>query len=272
MIHTFFYSSFKGVQGMHTPSSRPWPAVIIVSALNMAGGAILAWHFGCRINLRIGLTLISGILFFWFYDMYKEMNRGGHKVIRTINVRFAMVLFIASEVLFFAGFFWGYFHSCWKPEEANGLWATAEYGEVVMDPLGLPLQNTLILLTSGIVCTLAHENLVEGKNRKTVFYIYLTVGLGFLFVVCQAIEYINSGFSGKTSRYGTLFFLLTGFHGLHVFIGASLLIGALMRLRGSNFTEEKHVYLEAAAWYWHFVDVVWLGLYLFIYWYGFEIF
>lgn len=116
-----------------------------------------------------------------------------------------------------------------------------------MDPLGLPLQKTLILLSSGIVCTLAHENLVEGKARKTVFYVYLTVSLGFLFVVCQAIEYIKRGFRGNTSRYGTLFFLLTGFHGLHVFIGASLLIGALARLRKSNYTEEKHVYLEAAA-------------------------
>nr|YP_009176387.1 cytochrome c oxidase subunit III [Prosthiostomum siphunculus]ALI86952.1 cytochrome c oxidase subunit III [Prosthiostomum siphunculus] len=253
---------------MHTPSSSPWPAVIVVAVINLAGGAILTWHYNINLNLRVGLIFMSIILLTWFYDMYKEMNTGGHNSVSSVNVRFAMVLFIASEVLFFAGFFWGYFHSCWKPEEANGAWATEEYGVVVMNPLGLPLQNTLILLGSGVCCTLAHENLLRGKYSKAGFYIYITVGLGAFFVACQAVEYISSGFSGNTSSYGTLFFLLTGFHGLHVFIGASLLILAMIRLGGSNFSEEKHVYLEAAAWYWHFVDVVWLGLYLFIYWYG----
>lgn len=118
-----------------------------------------------------------------------------------------------------------------------------------MDPLGLPLKNTIILLSSGITCTLAHENLVKCKNQKSVLYIYATLGLGFLFVLCQIAEYVNRGFRGNKSSYGTLFFLLTGFHGLHVFIGARLLIFALLRLQRSNFSEDKHVYLEAAAWY-----------------------
>lgn len=256
---------------MHTPRSSPWPAVIVVSAIKLAGGAILMWHYKFSLSLRVGILTLIIILLTWFYDMYKEMNRGGHKRVRRVNVRFAMVLFIASEVLFFAGFFWRYFHRCWKPEEAKGAWATEEYGTVVMNPLGLPLQKTLILLTSGVCCTLAHENLVRSKYKKTSFYIFLTVGLGIFFVMCQAIEYIKRGFSGNTRSYGTLFFLLTGFHGIHVFIGARLLVLATIRLRGSKFREEKHVYLEAAAWYWHFVDVVWIGLYLFIYWYGFEI-
>nr|YP_009176364.1 cytochrome c oxidase subunit III [Enchiridium sp. MTA_2015]ALI86929.1 cytochrome c oxidase subunit III [Enchiridium sp. MTA_2015] len=257
---------------MHLVNVSPWPCIIVVAALNTAGGAVISWHFNCSINTKIGLTLLTFILFIWWFDMFKENTGGFHNAIVSFGFRFGMALFISSEVLFFSAFFWAYFHNCWHPnEDVGGDWTSEEYGKVVLDPFGLPLLNTLILLFSGITVTAAHHTLLQNQTFVSDCFLILTIILGVYFLFLQSQEYVSSGFSGNSSAYGTLFFFLTGFHGLHVTVGAILLSMVLFRQGSGNLTEGKHVFFESAAWYWHFVDVVWIFLYFFIYWYGFDL-
>jgi heme/copper-type cytochrome/quinol oxidase subunit 3 len=178
-----------------------------------------------------------------------------------------MILFIVSEIMFFVAFFWAFFHSSFNPSPAiGGVWPPAYI--VTLDPWKIPLLNTLILLSSGASVTWAHHSIVLGSKTQAIWALITTVVLAVIFTALQGYEYATAPFSISDSVYGSSFYMATGFHGFHVFIGTCFLAVCLFRLYHNHFTREHHFGFEAAAWYWHFVDVVWLFLFITIYWWG----
>jgi cytochrome c oxidase subunit 3 len=204
----------------------------------------------------------------WWRDVIKESTTPGvHSQVVRLGLRYGMFLFIASEVMFFVAFFWAFFHFALFPEHtASGTWPPP--GVKVFDPWDLPFLNTLILLTSGVTVTWAHHALLEGNRKHLVYGLALTVVLGMAFTACQAYEYAHAAFGFKDGIYSSTFFMATGFHGFHVIVGTIFLAVCLGRAIKGQFTPERHFGFEAAAWYWHFVDVVWLFLFTAIYWWG----
>lgn len=262
------------------------------SAMLLVMNLVFFWHpssvpainFLDDLSLQVGSFLFFAILFSWFLTVVIESNEH-HTVEVRRGLRYGMLLFIVSEVMFFFAFFWGFFHVSLSPSIAIGcVWPPQ--GIQPMQTWGLPFVNTLLLLTSGATLTYAHHVFFTNRQNTDAFVwrLVATVLLGLIFLVCQAIEYkYGVTFSWKDNIYGTIFFVTTGFHGAHVIIGVLFLIFCLVRevvveffnffgrnFIGSNldFTAEQHVGFEAAAWYWHFVDVVWLFLFTAIYWWG----
>jgi len=208
----------------------------------------------------------------WWRDVLRESRTPGlHTPIVRLGLRYGMTLFIASEVMFFVGFFWAFFHFALFPEHVLGtatpMWPPA--GITTFDPFHLPLLNTMILLLSGTTVTWAHHSLITGDRKHLIMGLGLTVLLGMSFTTFQAIEYSNAPFNFSGGGvYPAVFFLATGFHGFHVIVGTIFLLVCWFRARGGQFTPQRHFGFEAAAWYWHFVDVVWLFLFVAVYWWG----
>jgi len=204
----------------------------------------------------------------WWRDVIREGTFGGHHTKAVQNgLRFGMVLFIVSECLFFFAFFWAFFHSSLSPTiELGCVWPPK--GIVTPDPWGIPLLNTVLLLSSGASVTWAHHAILAGNRSQALQSMILTVCFGVIFTAFQAYEYVELPFTISDSVYGSCFFLLTGFHGFHVLVGTLFLIVCTFRILAHHFTRFHHVGFEAAAWYWHFVDVVWLLVFLSVYWWG----
>jgi cytochrome c oxidase subunit 3 len=276
----------------HLVDPSPYPLTASIATTVMMVGAV-TWMKGL-FGLPEGTSWLffaglAGVLysaFGWWSDVIKESRAGDHTPVVSIGLRYGMVLFIASEVMFFAGFFWMFFEMAifneargHIPEIGNwadtaAAWSTwPPKGIEVLDPWSLPLLNTVILLLSGTTVTWAHHALQVGDRKGAKMGLIITVLLGILFTGVQAYEYhhilhehlffneeaINSGL------YGSIFFMATGFHGFHVLLGTIFLAVCLMRLLAGQLTPQKHFGFEAAAWYWHFVDVVWLFLFAFVY-------
>ena len=208
----------------------------------------------------------------WWRDVIIEAQKGDHTPVVQLHLRYGMILFIASEIMFFVAWFWAYFDASLYPGEAiqatraeltGGHWPPA--GIETFDPWHLPLINTLILLTSGTTVTWAHHALLHGDRKGLKWGLILTVALGALFSVVQAYEYSHAAFGFSGHIYGATFYMATGFHGFHVLVGTIFLLVCLLRANYGHFTEKQHFGFEAAAWYWHFVDVVWLFLFIVIY-------
>lgn len=211
---------------------------------------------------------MSSISALWWRDIIREgsfENRHTREVLK--GLKLGIILFITSEIFFFLRFFWAFFHSSLSPDIFIGqIWPCQ--GIKTFNPIAIPLINTLILLRSGISLTASHHSIILGIKKKSILYLSLTVFLGIYFSILQYIEYKEASFSISDSVYGSCFFIATGFHGLHVLIGTIFLIVCLIRLIKKHFSSNHHFGFEAAAWYWHFVDVVWLFLYICIYWFG----
>lgn len=217
--------------------------------------------YGCLFSFF--LLLVSIIL--WWRDILRETIQGNHtfRVFSLIKVR--IVLFISREVIFFFRFFWAFFHFRLAPEfEIGNSWPPL--GISIISPYHLPLLNTVILLSSGATVTWAHYSVLKGHYFNSWFSMVLTVMLGVIFTFFQAEEYAWTEFSLNDRVFGSIFFLLTGFHGLHVLIGTVFLTVNLFRIINREINIVHHFRLEAASWYWHFVDVVWIYLYIFVYW------
>jgi cytochrome c oxidase subunit 3 len=222
-----------------------------------------------------GLLGVLYTMYAWWADVIAEAHGGDHTRVVQIHLRYGMILFIASEVMFFVAWFWAFFDASLFADEAQQV-ARVEFtggqwppeGVQVFDPWHLPLLNTLILLTSGTTVTWAHHALLHNDRQGLIRGLALTVLLGALFTGVQAYEYAHAAFSFGGSIYGATFFMATGFHGFHVIIGTIFLTVCLIRAVRGDFTPEQHFGFEAAAWYWHFVDVVWLFLFTCIYWLG----
>ena len=279
----------------YVPHSSPWPIIGSVGLfVTMMGGAnLLNGH--APTLLYCGLAVLIVMMIGWFNNVIRESQAGLYSPQMDRSFRWGMSWFIFSEVMFFAAFFGALFYardyalpwldgkSASKPMTHELLWPTFEErwptngpGRVggtfeVMGPWGLPALNTLILLSSGATVTWAHWGLLKGNRRQLCLGLAATVGLGFLFVALQAVEYSHAyqhmNLTLGSGIYGSTFFMLTGFHGAHVTIGAIMLTVMLLRSLAGHFTPEHHFAFEAAAWYWHFVDVVWLGLFVFVYWF-----
>jgi len=298
----------------HLVNPSPWPVTASISALVMAIGLVIwmrtlgggaglfgvdgPWFFVAGF---IGVALSA---YFWWRDVIREANAGDHTPVVQLHFRYGMILFIASEVMFFLAWFWAYFDASlfpggvydllntddvvgmvtrdqltgghWPPAAVDGTGvtipangdATPGVFQHTFDPWGIPLLNTLILLTSGVTATWAHYALLKDDRRGLVLGLVLTVILGLIFTGFQAYEYLHAAFSYAGHIYGSTFFMATGFHGAHVIIGTIFLLVCLIRALWGHFTPKGHFGFEAAAWYWHFVDVVWLFLFACIYVWG----
>jgi len=256
----------------HLVDPSPWPIVGAIAALMLTSGAVLYMHdirpWGLPLNHVLpiaGAVLTLATMFFWWRDVVREATfRHLHTPIVQIGLRYGMALFIASEVMFFAAFFWAYFDSSLYPKEATGfVWPPKSIR--TFDPFELPLLNTLILLTSGVTVTWAHHALREGDRQAMLQGLALTILLGLSFTGIQAYEYSHAAFGFREGIYPSVFFMATGFHGFHVIIGTTFLIVCWFRGWRGHFKPDHHFGFEAAAWYWHFVDVVWLFLFVCIY-------
>ncbi len=251
---------------MVTPS--PWPLVGALGAGTLAAGGVLYMHGVTPWVIPVGVVLILLTMFLWWRDVVREATfEGHHTPIVQIGLRYGMALFIASEVMFFAAFFWAFFNASLYPTEATGFqWPPA--GIEPFDPFEVPLLNTLILLLSGCTVTWAHHELRKGNQRGTVLGLIVTILLGVTFTSLQAYEYGHAAFSFTEGIYPSTFFMATGFHGFHVIIGTIFLTVCLFRAARGHFKPDHHFGFEAAAWYWHFVDVVWLFLFSCVYLWG----
>jgi cytochrome c oxidase subunit 3 len=301
----------------HLVDPSPWPVLASISALVTAVGAI-AWmrtsrggldllglHLSSPALFWVGMSMLCAVAFFWWRDVVKEAHAGNHTPVVQLHLRYGMLLFIASEVMFFVAWFWAYFDVALFPSSAHPLQFTGPGGltpsetsivgqvdrsalvgqwppkpvattpmeipgtfKGTFDPWGLPFINTVILLLSGTTVTWAHHALLNDDRKGLIWGLVCTVVLGILFSACQAYEYLHAGFSFAGHIYGSTFFMATGFHGAHVIIGTIFLFVCLLRAMAGHFSSKQHFGFEAAAWYWHFVDVVWLFLFAAIYVWG----
>ena len=260
-------------QPYHLVNPSPWPLVGSLGAGLTVVGIIHAAHFGTYTWLALGLIVVVATMAMWWRDVLSESRTPGlHTAVVRLGLRYGMTLFITSEVMFFVGFFWAFFHFALFPEHVldvtgPAIWPPA--GIETFDPFNLPFLNTMILLLSGCTVTWAHHALIENDRRHLIMALGLTVLLGLSFTGFQALEYSDAPFKFSGGGvYPAVFFLATGFHGFHVIVGTCFLIVCWFRSRDGQFTPQRHFGFEAAAWYWHFVDVVWLFLFVAIYWWG----
>lgn len=278
----------------YVPASSKWPILgsLSVGAMMLGSGLVLVHGWGMPIMV-LGLVAILVVMTLWFRDVVLESHQGLYDAQMDRSFRQGMGWFIFSEVMFFAAFFGTLFYVRtfavpWLGGEgAKGvaalLWPdfTASWPllnppdpsipgpESTFSPWQLPLVNTLLLVASSITLTLAHEGLKEGERSITRNWLFATLLLGFSFIIIQGVEYYEAythyGITLQSGIYGATFFLMTGFHGAHVIVGATILTVMFVRVLRGHFTPDNHFAFEAASWYWHFVDVVWIGLFLFVY-------
>lgn len=259
-------------QPYHLVEPSPWPIVGAIGGLMVFVGIILAAHYSDYIVISIGGAVVIVTAFFWWRDVIRESRTPGlHSPVVRLGLRYGMMFFITSEVMFFVAFFWAFFNFALFPENVAGLahpiWPPP--GIHTPDPWHFAILMTMILLLSGCTITWAHHSLIENDRKGLLTGLGLTVLLGVAFTATQLWEYTHSPFKFYGGGiYPSVFFLATGFHGFHVIVGTSFLIVCWFRAQAGHFTPQRHFGFEAAAWYWHFVDVVWLFLFTCIYWYG----
>nr|YP_009442876.1 cytochrome c oxidase subunit III [Typhlatya miravetensis]SCN12524.1 cytochrome c oxidase subunit 3 [Typhlatya miravetensis] len=252
----------------HLVDMSPWPLTGSISAMMITTGLVKWFHQHDISLLMLGLLATLLTMIQWWRDITREGTYQGLHTKRVVTgLQWGMILFITSEVLFFFSFFWAFFHSSLSPTvEVGACWPPT--GIQPFNPFQIPLLNTAILLASGATVTWAHHALMESNHSQALQSLTFTVILGLYFTALQAMEYYEAPFTIADSVYGSTFFVATGFHGLHVIIGSSFLSVCLYRMYMCHFSAKHHFGFEAAAWYWHFVDVVWLFLYISIYWWG----
>ena len=258
----------------HLVNPSPWPILGGFSLLLLTFGATRLFHeqTGGSVMVIAGLSLILYCMFVWWRDVIKEAEVDkAHSPVVAHGLRLGMGLFILSEVAFFVAFFWAFFHASLDPKlPLEDTWAIAAgvwppEGIETFSPFGIPLLNTLILLLSGTTVTWAHHAILNGDRDGLVKGLGWTVGLGVIFTALQAYEYSHAAFGYTDGIYASTFYMATGFHGFHVIVGTIFLAVCWVRAKNGHFTADRHLGLEFAAWYWHFVDVVWLFLFVAVY-------
>lgn len=265
-------SSSSSKTPFHIVKPSFWPLAVSIFVFTTLLYTILQFHyknfFDTSFLLTFSIFLIIWTAGSWWFDICIEAFRGGHHTIKVqLGIRLAMALFIISEVMFFFGFFWAFFHSSLAPSVAiGGVWPPQ--GIQLISAYDVPLLNTAILLFSGILVTWSHRAILSNDFEFALDSLAATIFLALLFTRLQYNEYTDSKFLISDSIYGSCFYLMTGFHGIHVFIGTCFLCVCLVRMESSHFSRYYHFGFEAAIWYWHFVDVVWIFLFFFVYWWG----
>lgn len=254
----------------HLVDPSPWPYVTSMSALGLTSGAVMyfqSYQYG-EILMFSGLSLLILTMAIWWRDVIREASfQGHHTLVVQKGLKIGMLWFIISEVCFFFSFFWAFFHSALAPTiELGAVWPPV--GIEAISPWDVPLLNTAILLSSGATVTWSHHALIAGNRKHAILGLAITVTLGLIFTALQAMEYYEASFSIADSVFGSVFFVATGFHGLHVIIGTLFLTVCFVRILKHHFTKHHHNGFEASIWYWHFVDYVWIFLFVCIYWWG----
>nr|YP_009255794.1 cytochrome c oxidase subunit III [Antheraea assamensis]ANE10883.1 cytochrome c oxidase subunit III [Antheraea assamensis] len=252
----------------HLVDYSPWPLTGAIGVMTLVTGMV-KWFHNFNMNLLIiGYIITLLTMYQWWRDVSREGTyQGKHTILVTKGLRWGMILFIVSEIFFFLSFFWAFFHSSLSPNiEIGAMWPPLSI--TPFNPFHIPLLNTIILISSGVTVTWAHHALMENNLTQVNQSLFITIILGIYFTILQAYEYLEAPFSIADSIYGSTFFMATGFHGLHVIIGTLFLFICFIRHFYNHFSSAHHFGFEAAAWYWHFVDVVWLFLYISIYWWG----
>lgn len=263
------YNNFQK-HPFHLVDPSPWPFVASLSAFSMAIGAVLYFHtfkLG-KFILTLSFLLVLIIMFVWWRDVIRESTYEGHHTgMVQKGLRFGVLFFITSEVFFFFAFFWAFFNSSLAPTiEIGSIWPPK--GIYVLNPWNIPFLNTLILLFSGCTITWCHHAIVSNLRKQALLSLFLTIILAIIFTSFQVYEYKLADFRLSDGIYGSTFYMATGFHGFHVFVGTIALLSCFIRLFNFQLTKEHHFGFESSAWYWHFVDVVWLFLFVSIYWWG----
>lgn len=255
--------------GFHLVDPSPWPILTAFSVFIIVFNLVL-WMHGYSTSIFIFFSLISFkfLLWFWWRDVVREATfEGNHTSIVQRGLKLGMILFIVSEIMFFFAFFIAFFYSSFNSSVGIGCTWPPVYISTI-EAIQIPLLNSFLLLFSGFTVTLAHNYLIEGNWSKTFYYLGFTIVLATIFTLFQIYEYNTCPFNISDSVYASCFFMLTGLHGFHVVLGTTFLAICLWRHFLHHFTQTNHLGFEAASWYWHFVDVVWLFLFVTIYWWG----
>lgn len=252
----------------HLVDFSPWPLTGAIGAFTIVSGLTIWFHQFDKTLFIIGNLITILTIYQWWRDISREGTfQGLHTSQVTFGLRWGIILFIISEIFFFIRFFWAFFHRSLSPTiELGNSWPPT--GILIFNPFQVPLLNTAILLSSGVTITWAHHRIIEKNHSQIIQGLFFTIILGIYFSILQGYEYLEASFRIADAVYGSTFFIATGFHGLHVLIGTTFLIICLNRHINYHFSNKHHFGFEAAAWYWHFVDVVWLFLYVSIYWWG----
>lgn len=283
MSHIPHYESSGIPQPYHLVRPSVWPLAGAMAGGLLATGAVMYMHevsiAGFDVGFKgliLGVMAVIAVMFFWWKDVIHEaVVEKAHSPITQIGLRYGMILFIASEVMFFVAFFWAFFDASLYAGEAKqflrleytqGMWPPPQI--TIIPPFELPLLMTMILLLSGCTVTWAHHAILTGKREDSIKALGISVLLGTIFLGFQVYEYAHAHFGFTQGIYPSTFFMATGFHGFHVFVGTAFLFVCWMRAQKGHFTPQSHFGFEAAAWYWHFVDVVWLFLFVAIYYWG----
>lgn len=252
----------------HLVDESPWPLTSAAGAFFITSGMAKWFHCYSISLLLCGLLIVLLVMAQWWRDVRREgAFQGIHSFFVELGLRYGIILFIVSEILFFFSFFWAFFHRRLAPTvELGASWPPL--GISPFNALEVPLLNTIVLLSSGVRVTWAHHVIIRGAHQNAFLGLALTVGLGIYFSALQALEYYEASFRVADGAYGSTFFVATGFHGLHVIVGSLFLRVCAVRIISGHFRPSHHFGFEAAAWYWHFVDVVWLFLFVVVYWWG----
>jgi cytochrome c oxidase subunit 3 len=264
------FTYLKTKHTFHLVDPSPWPIIAAFGAFMFTLGMVLYLHrfFGGSQLALTGLFVILYVMFVWWRDIVREATfEEQHTFAVQRGLRLGMILFIASEIMFFFAFFWAFFHSSLAPTYNIG----AVWPPQAIEPIatsGVPLTNTFFLLSSGATVTWAHHAIIVRAKKQAIISLLLTLVLAILFTGLQGVEYFEAPFTISDSVFGSCFYMTTGFHGFHVFVGTIALFISFLRIVFNHFTSTHHFGFESAAWYWHFVDVVWLFLFIVVYWWG----
>lgn len=258
----------KHFHPFHIVNISPWPLIAGFGALFMVIGMIKMFVYFDNIILIVSFLFLCVVAILWWRDVIRERTfQGFHSRVVFKGLILGMILFIVREVLFFFSFFWAFFHSRLRPTvELGSQWPP--FGVYSFNAFQVPLLNTVILLTSGVRVTWAHQMILKEDWRAVKISLMVTWILGLYFLILQGFEYYISSVGIRDSVFGSSFFIATGFHGFHVIVGTVFLFVIWLRFLGNHFSRSHHFGFEAAAWYWHFVDVVWLFLFSVVYWWG----
>jgi len=261
------FNYLKTSHSYHLVDQSPWPFAGAFASFMLTSGLVLYMHkFIGGWNLFLtGFICILYIMYIWWRDIIREATfEKQHSIIVQKGLKLGMILFIVSEIMFFFGFFWCFFNASVAPSSSiGGVWPP--HAITIINTYTVPLTNTFILLTSGLTVTWAHHAILARAKKQTIIALIFTLILAILFTFLQILEYINSPFNISDSIYGSIFYMSTGFHGFHVLIGTIALFVSFIRIVLNHFTNKHHFGFESAIWYWHFVDVVWLFLFINVY-------
>nr|ALD88448.1 cytochrome c oxidase subunit III [Megachile sculpturalis] len=253
----------------HLVTLSPWPIVCSINSFNLMISIIIWFYYYNMYFMLINLIIMISSMLFWWRDIIRESTfQGTHTQMIQKMLKFSMILFIISEMFFFLSFFWTYFHNFLSPSIEIGMnWPPKNI--IMFNPYNIPLLNSLILISSGMTLTWSHNCLLNKNWIKSNILMMITIILGLLFSSIQFIEYYEAPFTINDGIFGSIFYMMTGFHGLHVMIGIMFMSICFIRMLMNHLTEYHHFNFEGSAWYWHFVDVIWLLLYILIYWWNY---